>query len=385
MIPFARIVKYGNIFVPENIKKITSSTNTIALLYENGNLYMRGTNSLRSWGTDDPNDLLNWKLVNTNVSDVWCGGNHTIILKTDGLYYCAGYPRSLGLAGSNRYWEAYTLMNNMVSASGTSVKKIECGVQGSQVLMSNGDLFCIGFNNASCLAPSSFGTTLTTFVKSLTNVRDVSYNMNATMVITNTNTVQVVGTSDNYKLATPASGTVLSVWTTKTLPSGYTYPVSVYEGYRTTYIYAASDSSETSVALVGAGYNGYNQIGQPGTSSSPLMTYTTGANVKVRSFGTGYWTVGYSTLITVQDNTDLYSAGNLGYAMGSSTVKTSGFTPITFTDGIPSAGVTEFCIAGGDAGGGITMMRSGNNLYAVGAAAWLGTGTYTYVSVSKPE
>lgn len=388
MIPFSRMLEYGNIVIPEEMKKISASNNSIALLYGNGNLYMRGTNSLLSWGITANNNLLDWTLVLQNVDDIWCGGSHSIALKNDGLYYCAGYVRSLGLTGQNRLWEPYTLLNNLVStvaSTGSYVSKIECGVQGTQVLFSNGDLYCIGYNVNSCLGPSALGTTLTSFVKSNTNIRDMSYNINATMVITNSGTVQVVGVSDNYKLATPASGTVLSVWTNKALPSPYTYAMSVYEGYRTTYIYAGTDNTMSSTSIVGAGYNGYNQIGQPGSFTNALTTYTAGSiTTKVRSFGTGWWSVGYSTICSVLTDGELYSAGLNGFAMGSAVVKSSGFTPILYSTGA-SVSVTEFCIAGSSATSGITMIRSGNNLYAVGTADWLGSDTYTFVNVGAPE
>lgn len=378
------MIKYGRNIVTNDIKKMVASTNSVALLYNNGNLYMRGENSLSLWGTNDTSNKLDWTLVLTDVQDVWIGAYHTIALMNDGTYHCCGYARSLGVTGSNRLWEPYALLNNLISSTGGTVKKIECGVQGSQILMNNGDLYCIGFNNASCLAPSSFGTTLTTFVKSLTNVKDVSYNMNATMVITNDNLLRVVGTSDNYKLATTVNGSVLNVWTPRPLPTGYTYPISVYEAYRATYIYASSDSSGTSTALVGAGYNGYNQLGQPGTFSTPLMAYAAGAtNIKITSFGTGWWPTAYSTMCT--DGLQLYSAGQLGAAMGSATNKTTGFTAIPFEAGASASTVDEFCMAGSATTTGVTMMRSGNTVFACGVAAWLGTDHFNLVPVSLPE
>lgn len=82
MLPFARIMTYGNI-APEGItiKKVFCGTNNLYVLYSDGTLYGCGDNSylqLNVFGTAAKNT---WILVAEGVSDAWAGGYSLLYLK----------------------------------------------------------------------------------------------------------------------------------------------------------------------------------------------------------------------------------------------------------------------------------------------------------------
>lgn len=380
MIPFARMLEYGNTVVKKEIKKLTGSAGTIALLYSTGELYMRGENTQLAFGTSAPTDRLNWVKVLDDVQDVWCGLFHTIALLKNGEYWCAGYYRSLGTT-SNTQWVKYQKLHDLITTTGSYPKQIETGTQGTHVILQNNNMYCIGFNNTNCLLPGAAGNTLTTFTQTLTSVQKVSYNMNASLAILMSGEVRVIGNSDNYKLGT-GNGT-LNAWTKPTLPGTYgTKVIDVYEGYRHTFIFAEDSTGDR--RLIMAGYNGYNQLGQvPFTSTGTLQTFTLGTVNDVYSFGTGWISLGSQGIYS--DSQYVLGAGYYGANVGTTTINNTGFKKVPFS--VPSIiGVTSFVMLGSASdSNSATFVLSNNSVWVCGTAQWCGTAKFELSVDNTPE
>lgn len=385
MLPFPIINKYGNVVVESSIKKMTASSQTIAILYTNGNLYMRGTNQYNSFGVTG-GSTTDWTLCKSDVDDVWCGYYHTIVKLKNGEYWCAGFYRSLGTNSGTTTWAKYQKLHDLLTANPTlTILQIQTGQQGTHVLLSNNKLYSIGYNATYCLLPASAagnGASVQTFTLSYTGAKKVCTNINAGMIITTANKLMVMGSSDNYKLGS-GNGT-LTAWTAATLPSAYPYVIDIHEGYRDTLVYAAPDSTGANARILMSGYNGYNTLGlNPNTASSTLQTYTA-SNVAttVLSFGTGWMGLTYQGFYV--DGTTLYTSGVNGANIGSKTDKISGYTAVPFTD-THTGTIDSFGILGLSNSNACTFVLSNNNIYAIGVASWLGTDTYTLTRQNKPE
>lgn len=382
MLPFPIMNEYGNTIIKSTIKKVVSSDITLALLYSNGHLYMRGANNFNQFGITSPNSYKEWVLVRTDVKDVWCGTNHTIVQTTDDQFLCAGYYRSLGYNVSTTSWIVYDKLYALTSTPASTIRSIQAGTQGTFVLLNDSRLFAIGFNHQSYLG--SLPSTITSFQLSLSNVKSINYNINCSFAITNDNKLMGIGNSDNYKLGT-GSNAIQTTWVQIALPSGYTYPVQAYEGYRTSLVFAASDSTLTDTRILFCGYNGYNSGGQiPFNGTSSVTKFTVGAggaDNQFSNFGTGYINFDYQNFYT--SGTKLYAAGPAGANIASSTARNTGFSEMT----LPAPGVQSFCRVGQLASNsGSTFVVSNNLLYACGVSAlWLDADTYVLTPIRTPE
>lgn len=99
MIPFARIVKYGNNIVPlPRIKKILAAANWCMILYETGDLYVRGQNSGQTFGDGSAQNTIytgDWRLSTTGIKDVWSGAGTTFCTTMDNRVLSSGAIRGL--------------------------------------------------------------------------------------------------------------------------------------------------------------------------------------------------------------------------------------------------------------------------------------------------
>lgn len=383
MLPFPILNKYGNVVIKSTIQKLTSSSRNVAVLYTNGHLYMRGANTYNSFGLTG-GSRTDWTLCKTDVQDVWCGSTHTVIKLKNGEYWCSGFYRALGYGSSFSTWTKYDKLHTLLTSTGKDILQVYTGEQGVQVILSDNKLYSIGYNLSYSLLPASAaasGASVQTFTLSYTGAKKVCTNLNAGMIITTANQLMVIGLSDNYKLGT-GNGT-LSSWTSPTLPSGYNYILDVQEQYRHTFVYASPDSSGVGAHILLAGYNGYNTLGQvPFTTTTTAQVYTAGPSATVKTFGSGCLTTTTSYQGFYTDGVSLYTSGIRGVNIGSSTDKTAGFTAVPFADPYNNI-IDDFCMASD--GGSVTFVSSGNSIYAIGAAAWLGSDTYSFIKLSSPE
>lgn len=165
MIPFARIVKYGNVLpVAPEVKKLNGSQLHVGLLYSTGNMYMRGQGSNYKLGTGNADNVLNgWVHVPYVVNDVWVSIFGTAIRTNDNKIYYVGVSTAFGISGTSTVW---TEMTSILTSGGISISEIDyMTFTGSSpqistlILMKDGTLYGLGYNYNSVLGVSGIKST----------------------------------------------------------------------------------------------------------------------------------------------------------------------------------------------------------------------------------
>lgn len=151
MLPFARLVSYGNeVPKPPSVKKIVGDPLGITVLYSDGDMFMRGGGSSYKMGNSSTTAVLNsWVKCQKKVIDVWACTYCTIILADDGKLYHAGAKSVFGTSGTNPVFT--DVSSTFTSLNMSAIKDIQFTLSTSTdisalILMQDGALYGIGDN-----------------------------------------------------------------------------------------------------------------------------------------------------------------------------------------------------------------------------------------------
>lgn len=149
MIPFARVLKYGNIVEPENtaIKKVACGQTHYCVLLENGKAYGIGYNNSKQ--LKDCTALYQYGsfvLLAEDVVDLWCGNVSTILYLKDGRYIFNGNYNCMGTKAADTLstQEGDDITSSMPLYS--TVKMMDIGVYQMHYLDNNGAVYGRGRN-----------------------------------------------------------------------------------------------------------------------------------------------------------------------------------------------------------------------------------------------
>ena len=173
-----------------DIKSVYCGYGHTFILKNNGTLWGCGGNSYGELGLGDTNNRKIFVQITTNVNNiksVYCGNNHTIILKNDDTLWGSGYNR-LGHLGLGD-----TTNRNIFTKIATDIKSAYCGSEYTVALKNDGTLWACGYNNYGQLGLGD------------TNNRTV-----LTRITTNTNDIKSVHCGDSHTLILKNDGTL---WT----------------------------------------------------------------------------------------------------------------------------------------------------------------------------
>ena len=153
MLPFTRMVKYGNVKpAPSGVLKIATSASHVGILFDTGNLYLRGSGAHYRLGNNSTEYVQNgWGQCPYKVSNVWCFFSATIILTTDGEFYLAGQMNYVGISTVPvPGWTNITPILSTIPSLSTVIDIAASETTASNgailILLSNGDLYGIGRN-----------------------------------------------------------------------------------------------------------------------------------------------------------------------------------------------------------------------------------------------
>ncbi|WPK19856.1 hypothetical protein [Salmonella phage SD-1_S14] len=91
MLPFGRIIRYGNIVPgPKKIIKVGASTQGQFLLTDSHDLYYIGRNQGGESGNGNTNTVSSWTLVSADVSNFFVGARTLVIIKNDNTIWTSG-------------------------------------------------------------------------------------------------------------------------------------------------------------------------------------------------------------------------------------------------------------------------------------------------------
>ena len=159
----------------------------------------------------------------------------------------------------------------------TDVKDVFAGMYTTFIVKTNGEMYATGYNGNGALGLGYVSGAVNTWTKtSLTDVKLMACGQYSTIAITNSGETWVTGYNGQGRLLIPAD---VTTWTK--LP-------------RTDIVWA-SDAGETCLyvlsdgSILGAGGNGYNQLGKSGTSSEgkPIKTTLPNGELAIQCVCTG--------------------------------------------------------------------------------------------------
>ncbi|MFS8319922.1 hypothetical protein ACMG5I_03230 [Escherichia coli] len=211
MLPFGRIVKYGNIVpVPLQIKKIIPTDTEVVVLYTDGQLYARGSNSWGKFGRGNNNAVRSWTLIRENVKDCWMTQGTLLVQDNDLNYFYCGYGSHIGLETSTTTFLSYNqyIENLYKQSSSTSIKQMYAGTTWFTFLMDNNTIWSTGWNSARQFADGTGKTQQITdgsFVKAVTPDVDIAQIMstyNCVMLFDKQNNLYIGGSTSGISNST---------------------------------------------------------------------------------------------------------------------------------------------------------------------------------------
>ena len=146
MIPFARMIQYGNVVQENKIVKIDNNVAAGVLLLSNtGDLYGFGPNGAYQLGLGHNNAVTTPTLLFSGVKNFWSAGGDSVLQTTDDKFYAAGVGNIIDAANTSRHvWTDITYVFSSVDIS--DIKKVDIKANCLAVLTNSGNLYCAGYN-----------------------------------------------------------------------------------------------------------------------------------------------------------------------------------------------------------------------------------------------
>ena len=281
----------------DNIKSVYCGLNHTIILKNDGTLWGCGQNGDGQLGLGDTTNRYTFTEITTNANDikqVYCGRNHTIILKGDGTLWSTGYNGygQLGL-GDTTNRTVFT----QITTNTNDIKSVYCGWYHTFILKNDGTLWGCGCNDEGQLGLGD-KTNRTTFTKITTNADNIKlvycggYH---TLILKNDGTLWSCGNNISGQLGL---GNTTDRNTFAQITTNANDIKQVYCGYAHTFI-LKNDGT-----LWGCGRNNYGQLGLGDTNYRTTFTKITTNTDNIKSLPDQYENI--PTIIKVYDlNTGL--------------------------------------------------------------------------------
>ena len=280
-----------------NIKSVYCGKDHTFILKNDGTLWGCGDNSYGRLGLGDTTNRNTFIQVTANADDikeVYCGAFYTLILKNDGTLWGTGYNDhgEIGLGDTNNRTTFTQITTNT-----DDIKQVYCGASHNFILKNDGTLWSCGYNNFGGLGLGN-NTTRTTFTQVTANADDVKSvycGCHYTFMLKNDGTLWSCGNNSNGKLGLGDT----SYRTTFTQVTTNADDIkSVYCGWNHTII-LKNDGT-----LWSCGLNSNSQLGLGDATSRTTFTEVTTGTDNIKSFPNQYEDI--PTIIKVYDlNTGL--------------------------------------------------------------------------------
>ena len=183
----------------DNIKSVYCGGNHTFILKNNGTLWGCGYNGVTQLGLGDVVNRTTFTQVTTNtdnIKTVYCGNNLTFILKNDGTLWGCGENRNsqLGLENVNT-----TSIFTVIGINPGNIKSVYCGSDYTLILQNNGTLWGCGYNDKGQLGLGDT-TDRKTFTKIIDNIKLINCGYRHTIILKNDGTLWGCGNNTFGKL-----------------------------------------------------------------------------------------------------------------------------------------------------------------------------------------
>lgn len=177
MIPFARILNYGNVLPkPAGLKKINTYGLGHLFLTEDGDLYAYGTNSGGRFGTGNTDPISGGKarLVLSGVSMIYCHTYFTIAAMMDGTWKAVGSIVAFNLPITHTWTDVSSYFSTLGAIKKVSItRRDNAGNATVYALTYDGILYGMGSANRGQLGTGTTTSSLGVFKQINTNCSDV--------------------------------------------------------------------------------------------------------------------------------------------------------------------------------------------------------------------
>lgn len=201
MIPFPRMLEYGNQVIPrdEFEYSMQSQYNAVMYLHRNGDLYAYGNNNLGQLGVGDSTNRTTWVKTLSNVKKFWIGVHGTLVVRDDDTIWYTGsktaFPQ-LPVA-----YTSFTDVSSYFSAvgiTGAFIKNVHI-TDSLKILTTDGRFLCCGANTNRQLGNGTAVpvTTLTFNSTFNNNIIEMCGNFTSTVLLLNTNEAYQAGAYQN--------------------------------------------------------------------------------------------------------------------------------------------------------------------------------------------
>ncbi|MDD7755465.1 MAG: hypothetical protein PUJ51_13320, partial [Clostridiales bacterium] len=253
--------------IVNDVKSVYCGDYQTYILKNDGTLWSCGCNNRGQLGLGDFNNKTTFTEITTNVDDiksVYCGGAHTIILKNDGTLWGTGYNSvgELGL-GDNTNRNTFTQVTTNVN----DIKEIYCGGDHTFILKNDGTLWGCGWNEYGQLGLGD-GSHRYTFTQVTTNTDDIksvycggSY----TLILKNDGTLWGCGNNDYGQLGLGDT----------TNRNTFTQVTTNTDNIKEVYCGDCTLILKNDGTLWGTGYNGDGRLGLGDTTNRTTFTQIT--------------------------------------------------------------------------------------------------------------
>lgn len=177
MIPFARIVKYGNVLKNVGMKQISTIGLGHMFLTQDGELYVYGKDTYGRFGSGfkGTDDITSLKLIRSDVQNMWNTLSYTIILTTDGKYMASGLLVSYGVPDSTVFVDISSLFAQVPNISQLVVDAATSTSYAGMmaVLDTNGDCWMVGANSRYQFGNNTATPSIGVFLKIMSGVKEI--------------------------------------------------------------------------------------------------------------------------------------------------------------------------------------------------------------------
>lgn len=210
MIPFARIVQYGNRLPVSEVEKILIQAQyTNVMIQVGSNLYGYGVNNVGQLGVGSSTYVPTMRLLKSDVDRYYLGALGTIIIGTDSKIYFAGSFQLFPQAGSRTSWFDVSSIFLAVGLTAENIRTIELA-ESMRILSTDGRMFYTGRNDYSeCGVLDKPINTLT--LSTVSDIAKIRGSINGTHIILNNgnalycglNSQGEAGLGDTIRRSTP--------------------------------------------------------------------------------------------------------------------------------------------------------------------------------------
>ena len=186
MIPFARMIQYGNniVPVPEYDRSLQAQYNAVYYLHRNGDLYSYGNNNLGQLGVGDATTRTAWTKVLQDVKKYWLGVHGCLAVKTDGSLWYTGSKTAFPQLPAGVY--VFTNVDSYFSGVGVDSAMIKDVIitDSIKILTTDGRFLYCGADGSRQLGTGgAVAVSTLTFNSTFNNIVQMSGNFNSTILV----------------------------------------------------------------------------------------------------------------------------------------------------------------------------------------------------------